>query len=222
MRFIIEFDGVVFDVAEAWYAAHAAATQAVGWSRLEQATFWRLIRTKGREADVLPGAKPIKLTEYWAKFDEQLETGDGLAKSVSQEGINETLSLLGRHGSIVLLTLGDNQAARRGLLERNGLARFFQQFERLDADPRRRPAELRVLAAGDPRTIVVAASDALIRSAGSAELVSVGVSSGGCNATRLHQAGAGLVYKDLSELADSLTTGGHDLVRAGLLPRPLG
>lgn len=221
MRFIIEFDGVVFDVAEAWCAAHATATQAVGWSRLDQATFRRLIRTKGREADVLPGAKPVKLNEYWAKFDEQLETDDVLAKSVPQEGIGETLSTLARHGSLMLLTLGGNQAARRELLERNGLARFFPQFECLDADPRRRPAELRVLAAGDPRTMVVAASDALIRSAGSADLFSVGVSSGVCNATRLHQSGAGLVYKDLSELADSLASGGHDLVRAGLLPRSL-
>jgi phosphoglycolate phosphatase-like HAD superfamily hydrolase len=222
VRFIIEFDGVVFDVAEAWYATHAAATQAVGWSRLDQATLWRLIRTKGREADVLSGAKPVKFNEYWAKFDEQLETDDVLAKSVPQEGIGETLSTLARHGSMMLLTLGGNQIARRELLERNGLVRFFSQLVRLNADPRRRPAELRALTAGDPRTIVVAASDALIRSAGSAELISVGVSSGACNATRLHQAGAGLVYKDLSELADSLVAGGYDLVRAGLLPRSLG
>ena len=96
LRFIIEFDGVVFDVAEAWYATHAAATQAVGWSRLDQPTLWRLIRTKGRKADVLPGAKPVKLNEYWAKFDEQLEIDDILAKSVPQEGIGETLSTLAR------------------------------------------------------------------------------------------------------------------------------
>lgn len=222
MRFIIEFDGVVFDVAEAWYAAHAAATQAVGWSRLDQATFWRLTRTRGREADVLPAARPAKLNEYRAKFDDALDTDEVLAKSVPQDGIGETLSALVRQGSLTQVSLGSNLPARRGLLERNGLARFLTPFERLDADPRRRPAELRALAAGDPRTMVVAASDALIRSAGSADLFSVGVSSGACNATRLHQAGAGLVYRDLSELADSLAAGGHDLVRAGLLPRSLG
>jgi len=222
MRIIIEFDGVVFDVAAAWYAAHAAAAQAVGWSRLDQPTFWRLVRTKGREADILPAAKPVKLTDYWTKFDALLETDATIASFVPHDGIARTLLTLAGHGGLMLVTLGGNLPARRGLLERAGLARFFPQFQRLDADPRRRPAELRTLAGGDPRTLVAAGSDDIIRSTGGADLLAVGVSCGPCNAARLHQAGAGLVHKNLSELADSLDSGGHDLVRAGLLPRSLG
>jgi phosphoglycolate phosphatase-like HAD superfamily hydrolase len=98
---------------------------------------------------------------------------------------------------------------------------LFKQFERLDPDPRRRPAELKILAKASPRTIVVSASDALVRSAGSAELITVGISSGNCTGPRLHQAGASVVYKELAELVESLQTGARDLVQAGLLPRSL-
>ena len=64
MKIILEFDGPVFDPAPVYYAAHQAASGDVGWSRLDQATFWRLLRTKGRQADFLPGAKPVKIAEY--------------------------------------------------------------------------------------------------------------------------------------------------------------
>jgi phosphoglycolate phosphatase-like HAD superfamily hydrolase len=109
--------------------------------------------------------------------------------------------------------------ARQKFLVRHGLARFFKQFEKLDPDPRRRPAELKLLAKARPRTVVVGTSDVLVRSAGSAELVTVGISTGSCTGLRRHQAGASIVYKELAELGQSLQTGARDLVQAGLLPR---
>lgn len=86
------------------------------------------------------------------------------------------------------------------------------------ADPRRRPAELRVLAAGERRVVVAAASDALIRAAREAGFFALGISNGPCSTARLQQAGADVVYKSLEELADSIETGGADLIRAGLPP----
>lgn len=221
MRFIIEFDGPVFDPASVYYAAHQAAAVEVGWSRLDQATFWRLLRTKGRQADLLPGAKPVKIADYEKRFDACLEADALLASYPPQGDMRDSLLQLARFGACSLITLGSNLAARRIVLEKQGLAAHFARFDRLDADPRRRPAELRKLCEADPRSLIVAASDSLIRSAGEAGVISVGVSAGPCSIARLHQAGASVVYKALQELAASLRDGAADLVQAGLLPRSL-
>ena len=66
MHLILEIDGPVLDVAPVWHRLHLEVVAAVGWSALDQATFWRLTRKHGREADLLRGAKPIKLKEYYS------------------------------------------------------------------------------------------------------------------------------------------------------------
>ncbi len=221
MRFIIEFDGPVFDPSPVYHAAHQAATAEVGWSHLDQETFWRLLRTRGRQADLLPGAKPVKITEYEKRFDAHLESDALLASYQPQPDIRETLAQLTRWGSCCLITLGSNMAGRRTALEKHGLPGHFARFDRLESDPRRRPAQLRQLCEADPRSLVVAASDALIRSAGEAGTLGVGIASGSSSMTRLHQAGASVVYKVLQELSASIRNGAPDLVHAGLLPRSL-
>lgn len=221
MNIIFEFDGVLTDQQAAWYEAHVAVTQAVGWSGLNAGTFWRLMRTKGRQADVLPAARPGKVEEYWSKFDELIESDEWIGKLQVDEDMSLVLHSLIRHGELRLVTLGGNLSAREKLLVRHQLGQYFKQFERLNADPRRRPAELTVLAKINPRTIVVAGSEMLARSASLAELVCVGISSGSCTGPRLFQAGAQVVYKELPELVSSLQNGARDLIQAGLLPRSL-
>ncbi len=225
MKFVIEFDGALADVAPAWYAAHEEAAAKVGWSRLDQPTFWRLTRTKGREAPILPGAKPIKAKEYYTCFDRLAESDDTLARVAVAPETDETLRKLTRHGELVAVTLGSNLAARRAALGRDAAARFVSELHTLSGDPRRRPGELAALAGGAGsagRVLVVASSDALIRAAGQAELVTAGVASGPCSIPRLKQAGADVVYRELAELADSFACGAQDLQRAGLLPSPPG
>lgn len=221
MNIILEFDGVLADQHAAWYEAHVAVTQAVGWSRLDAGTFWRAMRTKGRQADILPAARPGKVEEYWSRFDQLLETDDWIGKLQVDKDMPQDLHSLNRHGELQLVTLGGNLSARDKLLVRHQLGQYFKQFERLNADPRRRPAELKALARIDPRTIVVAGSEMLARSASLAELVCVGISSGSCTGPRLFQAGAQVVYKELPELVSSLQNGARDLIQAGLLPRSL-
>ncbi len=225
MKFIIECDGVVSDIAPAWYAAHEQAAETVGWSRLDQATFWRLTRTKGREAPILPGAKPIKTKEYYATFDRLTETDENVALASAFDGMSETWRKLTRRGEIVFVTLGSNHAARSRTLESYNLERDLGEVNALSRDPRRRPGELAALAgsaAGAGRVLVVGATDALIRAAGQADLVTAGVASGACGIPRLTQAGADVVYRELGELAESLVSGAQDLQRAGLLPAPPG
>lgn len=221
MRFIIEFDGVVADVAAGLFAAHQATAKEVGWSALDRATFWRLLRTQGRGAQMLPAAKPPKLAEYQTRFELRAEADENIAAFGLIEDVSVALTRLAALGACHLVTLGANVEARMKWVDHHGLRRFFQRIERLDADPRKRPAELRLLSAKDPRTIVACGTDALVRSAGSAELFSVGISSGPCIAAKLHQAGASVVLGDLEALVSSLQTGGAELVRAGLLPRSL-
>ncbi len=222
MRFLIEFEGVLVDLAPVWYAAHVAVAGEVGWSALDQGMFWRLIRSQGRSAEVLRAAKPAKLSDYQVRFEQRIEADEALVACALHPEVAGALDRLSRLGECHMVTLGSNLAARREVLERRGLQGRFQRSEKLDPDPRRRPAELRVLAQGDSRTMLVAGTDALIRAGGGAELFTVGLSRGSCTAARLHQAGASVVYQDLAELEASLQTGGADLIRAGLLPPSLG
>jgi len=218
MRLILEFEGLLADVMPALYAAHRDAATSVGWSRLDEATFRRLIRTKGRDADVLPGAKAVKVEAYERAFRERVEDDASIASLSAFSRLADSLRQLGRFGTIVAVTLGTNLGARRVWLGRQGWAGSIESFERLDVDPRRRPAELRILSENDARTVVVATSDAVVRSADAADLFTVAVSSGTCSVKRLQQAGPRVVYRGLDELAESLKAGGADLVRAGLLP----
>ncbi len=218
MRFIIELDGPVFDIATAYYRAHCDVAAELGWSRLDRATFWRRVRKDGPQANLLPGARPVKLSAYQSRFQEHLESDDLVELYEPHADIDVTLPNLGRRGSFCLITLGTNLAARRSAIERAGLTSLFSQFEALDPDPRRRPGELRNLADGDGRTLVAATSETVIRAAGAADLVPVGLTCGACSSARLFQAGAGVVYRNLEDLESSLGSGAEDLIRAGLLP----
>ena len=221
MRFLLEFDGPVFDVAAAQHAAHRESAAAVGWSSLDAATFRRVTRSKGREADVLPGARDGKVGEYHRRFEELVESDACITRLEPHSGVDELLVKLARSGLCHFVTLGSNRSARATLLQRHGLSRFAGGIEALNADPRRRPAELRVLSGNDERTLVVAGGDTLARSASLAELFVVGITNGPCSADRLHRAGAAVVYKTLDDLLESLGSGAADLVRAGWHPAPL-
>lgn len=221
MRWIIEFDGVIGDIAPLSYRAHVGAADAVGWSRLDQPTYRRLTRTKGDEADVLPGAKAVKISQYEAQFLEFFESDEYIQTYKLLEDAAETLRACSKHGTIDIVTLGSNIEARRRWLRSAKPPAWSGRCEALDRDPRRRPAELRTLAENDPRTVVAASSDVLIRSADTADLFTVGVATGSCTPARLHRAGARVVFKSLEEWAKSLDHGMSALIDAGLLPESL-
>ena len=65
MRFIIEYDGPIIDVRPVHYRAFRAVVGELGWSCLDEPTYWRLVRTKGQDANLLPGAKPVKTKPGW-------------------------------------------------------------------------------------------------------------------------------------------------------------
>ena len=218
MRFLIEFDGVVADVIPVCFSAHLQAAAEVGWSRLDETTFRRRTRAKGREANILPGARPAKVKQYYTRFDELVETDEHLSRLRLPDGLGDILRRLTRHGECTMISLGANITLRGDALERAGVATPLSQVVPINVDPRRRPGELTGLAGGDRRTFVVAASDSLVRAGGSASLLTVAVASGMCSVRRLEQAGADLVYREFGDLAESLDTGAQDLLRIGLLP----
>lgn len=222
MRFIIEWDGVIANVMPGYFLAHRAAAQTVGWSRLDEATFRRLTRTRGSEADILPGAKATKLEAYDAEFDRLVETSNAVAQCEPHPALSDMVRQLQRFGLVFLVTARPNIDERRQWLTRREWSGGVECFERLSDDPRRRPVELKALAANDDRAMVVASSDIVVRSADAADLFVVGVSSGTCSVKRLQQAGARIVYKTLDQLTASLRAGAADLVRAGMLPLTVG
>ncbi len=219
MRVIIELEGAIFDIREAFHRAHVDATREVGWSSLDERTFWRLLRKEGREANMLPGARPIKTKQYLENFAANCENDTIIGAFQVEPKVPPALRSVSQMGTVCGVTLGSNVEARSQLVQTAGLADRIERAECLATDPRRRPAELRILAGSEPRTVVVvAASDAIARAAGAAELFTVGISCGTCIAARLHQAGADLVYGSLADFAEALDGGAPELVRRGLLP----
>ncbi|MFQ5463482.1 MAG: HAD family hydrolase [Phycisphaerae bacterium] len=220
MKFIVEWDGVIADVAPVWYEAHRRVAAEVGWSKLDQATFWRLTRTKGAEANILPGAKPMKIKNYHELFHSQIETDELIALAQAHECIREPLRRLVHKGDCLCVTAGLNGAARSAWLAEASVSDSAIAMGRLSREPGERIQDLRNLAGSDRRTVVVAATDQVVRAGRSAELLTVGISSGPCSQKRLHQAGADLVYASLADLAACVASGGKDLLDAGLLPEP--
>jgi len=218
MKFIIEFDGVLTDVRSSYYEAHRRVAESLGWSRLDESTFWRTLRSKGRDGVYLRGARMGLADKHYPAFEQECEREEILAACEPMEGTVECLKHLSRHGTLMAVTMGPNVGARRALAERGGLIRHLEVLEGLDSNPRRRPGELTALSEGDRRAIIVASTDSLIRAAAQTELLKIGISTGVCSIRRLHQAGADLVYSELTALAESLDSGATDLIEAGLLP----
>lgn len=221
MRFIIELDGPIFDIAGAYYAAFSLAVADVGWSKMDQVTYWRLTRTKGREADLLPAARELKVKQFYERFAVHVESDEIVNQFALQENVSSVLRSLAAHGPIIGVTLATNLTCRQLLLEQSKVAGLFRDVVPINADPRRRGAELTALADGDKRSLVAASSDELVRAADSAELFCVGLTCGACSKPRLNRAGPALVYRALGEIAASLGSGAVDLVEAGLLPATL-
>ncbi len=221
MRLIIEFDGIVGAVLPAHYALHKRIAKDVGWSHVDEPTFRRLIRKEGPNAAVLRSAPTTKQAEYRRLFDAAFEDTESIDSFTIRPDFLKHFPSLAGAGSCCLTTMGTNLTARRDWLKRSQPKMTSMVFEAINEDPRKRPAELKFLADREPRAVVVATNDSLVRAAGSAELFSVGLPLGTCSAARLHQAGADIVFKDLDEFTDSLQAGAPRLVQAGLMPLPL-
>ena len=217
MRLVIEFDGVIADVRAAYVRAHREAAEAVGWPAVEAGAFWRMIRKGGPEAVVLRGARPVKLKEYRRAFAERLHSADVVRDLRPHDGALEAVDRLAKLARIYLVTLSANSDTHRQLAADWGLTKIGR-LEGLDSDPRRRPGELKVLARDEPRAVVVAGDAPLIRSATEAGLIAVGMLGGAAIEARLHQAGASIVFPNLTEVGDDLASGSKKLVAAGLLP----
>ena len=216
MQTIIEVDGVLLDLRSAYYVAHRKAAEEVGWAHLSEAEFWSTLRKHGHTAPVLRGAKPIKQAQYADAFAQRLESEEALAELRAQPAAVQLLRILRGDRRLSLVTLGQNIAARQAALDRAGLRGHDAGLTTLNADPRRRAGELSALGGGDSRAIVVAASDVLLRAAGSANLMGIGVSSGACAPNRLHQAGASVVFPDAAALVEAILAGSAQLARVGI------
>ncbi len=224
MRFIIELEGLVFDIKNAHFAAYQKAVADAGWSCLDQATFWRLWRKQGLQAPLLTGATPIKIKQFWCLFQASLAAPESLSKLTFQDDVSQTIASLQRTGWCVGVTTGDggvlDEYTRR--LADSGLADGFVSCKSLPIEPRQRASQLGELAAGDERTVVVASSDIVARAGSTATLFTVGIPIGCCHDSRLHRSGADIVYKSLEDVPASLDAGAADMIQAGLKPASLG
>jgi len=218
----LEWDGVLTDVIAGYHRAHQSAAAKVGWSALDAVRFRAALRKQGMEAQVLPGAPPLKVKQYREAFTAALESNEVVSATTPLESVPIALRAMTRHAALVWVSLGTNAPARQEVIQRSTIAALFKSGTAIDPDPRKRPAQLRTIAGGEKRVVVAAASEPLIRAAGSAEMIAAGLTTGPTSSARLQQAGADVVYGKLDELAATLNRGAPDLVQAGLLPLPLG
>lgn len=219
MHIIIELDGPVLDLEPGWYAAYHQVCGDMGLPRMDQAAYWRLVRRGAPDSEILRGAKPAQWREFRAAFDEAV-TEDAIIKRYEpQENVDDSLSRLSRSATTTLVTHGQNREARKAMLDTSGLSDRFGRTLGLPADRARWKEALGSMADGDPRVVIVAASEILARTAQAGGFLVVGVANGACAARRLRSAGADPVFDDLDALADDLEKGSPMLISAGLLPQ---
>ncbi|MGB0715048.1 MAG: hypothetical protein ACPGXK_04165 [Phycisphaerae bacterium] len=221
MKVVMEFEGVIVDDAASCYAAHSLAAERVGWARLDQQSFWRLLRTQGQEAVFLRGAKPLKLKEYREVFDGCLRDPAVRSRLVRDDMLNELMRRVRRVADCrVVSLLQADDVARNTMAE--AMPDDASEIVTMSPIPGLRQSQLNDLADGDRQRVLVATADALIRAGGAAEFITVGLSGGRCGRKRLEQAGASVIFRDLEDFADCLAGGGKELLEAGLLPFTAG
>lgn len=218
MKLIIEADGPVLDVQPAYWRAYGAALGELGLPKTDPGVYWRLVRSGAAPGQFMAGAKPRHLPEYARRFGELIESDEVVAECRSREDVGEALRRLSAHAECTLITVGRNRTARQEALTRFDLAIHFMRMQGLYSEPSRRPEQMRELAGGDERVVVVAATADVVRAALGAQLVTVGMALGAFSATRLTQAGATATFRDLAGLANELDHGAPSLQRCGLLP----
>lgn len=176
------------------------------------------------------------MAAYEKLFSQRLDEDELIATLTPHEGAMDALRTLSDNGSVCFVTSGSNRGCELagpacwsvGPTSRSkAMTGFLKapdtvEVHALSTEVDKRPGELRILAGADERCLVVASTDTLLRTAELAGVFSVGISSGVCSAPRLHQSGADVVYPGITDLADSISGGAGDLIRAGLLPAPLG
>ncbi|MHC5109765.1 MAG: hypothetical protein ACYTHJ_07805 [Planctomycetota bacterium] len=218
MKFLIEFEGVLSDVGRMTYTAHSLAAESVGWSRLDQASFWRMLRTKGLDAPFLPGAKPMKLKNYQEAYIEALKSPKALSKISLVNDLGESIRKMERVGACSVVSLASEVETGNRLLGACQLPGVEFDVTPLDAEILARTEQLNSMVGSERRGVLVASTDTLLRTASGTDLFAVGVSFGTCSVKRLQQAGAALTFRHLDEFADCVASGGKELLEAGMLP----
>jgi phosphoglycolate phosphatase-like HAD superfamily hydrolase len=220
MKIIIELDGPIIDVEPVYWAAYSQVVSELGLARKDRAQYWPLVRRGAGIGELVSGALPRHLEHYRQKFPLVLESDEALTEGVPQAGVKEELRALGLSHGLSLVTLGKNAEARQRVLDAHDLSIHFSRMARLSADVFQRRDQLKQLAEDAPRVLIAAASEPLVKLANELERVVVGVAAGACAARRLTQAGAPLTFETIGALVDEIASGGHNLLKAGLLPPP--
>ncbi len=224
MRFIIELYGAIFDIQDTHYAAYQKAVADVGWSCLDQVTFWRLWRKHGLEAALLTGARPMKIKQFWTTFQAHITSPESFSSLVLREDASRSISSLQRFGLCVSVTTGNHGSLdkQKRCIAASDLVNGFVSCHCLPGEPQQRSSMLAEIAAGDARSIVIASSDMVVRAGSHTQLFVIGLPIGCCHASRLHRSGADIVYQSFDEIITSLEKGAADMIKAGIKPASLG
>jgi len=220
VQLIVELEGVLFDVREAYWAAYSAAVEAIGLARTDPGTLWRLVRTGAGDEMLVRGARPHQLEKFRKAFEAALESDEALAKYVPQDDVRESLRLVRELGAFSGATCGSNVAARHGLLRANGLAEMFPQLNQTPSPASAGAAALREIAARrseEKVVVVLAATVGMARCADEAGMVPIGISCGPAIGKRLGAAGVRATYADVAAFGAALGNREEGLRRAGLV-----
>jgi phosphoglycolate phosphatase-like HAD superfamily hydrolase len=215
MRFLIDMDGPLVDIRPRLYALHKELIGETGLAPRPPEEFWQMIR-RGEPLDRHLGqARPAHRDAYGRSFVERCEREDLLALDTMQPEVAQNLRVLKDMGVCHLITLRLNRQGAQQALDRCDICHFFDQLRVLSQVRSARIEQLKELAGGDPKTMVVTSSDSILIAARECSLFTVGIGNGPATPQRLRQAGADFVAKDLSELVDHLRPLSEAIRRAG-------
>jgi len=117
--FVIELEGVLFSLENAYWDAYGRVAGEIGLARADTTSFWQVIRTGQPIGQVLRGAKPGQVQTFQARFAEVLEDDECVGQFAIQERAQSAVEAFRRFGRCALVTAGRNREARQRLLDQH-------------------------------------------------------------------------------------------------------
>ncbi len=216
MKLIVELDGIILNIKPPYWRAYRDAVADVGLAPTDEATFWRLLRVGADFGQMIRGAKPRQVEAFQIVFEGHKEKDANVALATAHELARDVLAQLSALGEISAATLGTNILARRELLS-SFSALLNPSIEQLNQLTDVGAEQLRALARGHDKCVVILSSERFARAADKAELPSVGIAGGAFLARRLSTCGVRVVFPDLNAFACSFKSQDAKLVEMGLV-----
>lgn len=214
MQIIIEIDGILINLRQAYWQAYQAAMKQIGLACADEGSFWRVIRRGDPISTVLQGGKLHHISAFESAFSTALVDPSYAKKLELHEDASQHFQNLKQLGTCHYVTQSAHADALSGMLTQVAGSGCDAAVTPLsDAEVN---AQFQSLVGSARPVIVLSAGERLLQVADALGYIPIGIASGACIAKRMPRFGAIATYRNASAFCEARTEGDPVLVRAGI------